>query len=118
MLLAFGVIIASLGVLAHNLLSLRPLLLSPENIGPLIGYAGLLTWHRLSRGAYAARGTLLLWTAVNLVGGGILTALPLPILPFVPEQTLGHYLTHGVYALSQVPLLWLLIRPTRTLAVA
>ncbi len=51
---------------------------------------------------------LLLWTTLNL-GGGILTALHFPILPFEPEQTQAHYLAHAIYALAQVPLLWLLI---------
>ncbi|MDP9252679.1 MAG: hypothetical protein M3O80_06705 [Chloroflexota bacterium] len=118
MMLVVAVAIASLGLLARNLLSLPLPLLSPANVGPLIVYAGLLAWHRQSRGANAARTTLLLWTAVNLVVGGILTALPFPILPFVPEQTLGHYLAHAIYALAQVPLLSLLIQSTRALAVA
>jgi len=79
---------------------------------------GLLVWLRSSGGASAARVALLLWTLLNLVVGGILSILLIPILPFVPDQTLGHYLAHAIYALTQVPLLWLLIRPTRTIAVA
>ncbi len=108
MMLVVAMAIASMGLLAHNILSLPLPLLSPANVGPLIVYAGLLAWHRLSRGANAAHSTLLLWTALNF-GGGILTALPFPILPFEPEQTLAHYLAHAIYALAQVPLLWLLI---------
>ncbi len=111
MVLLVAVTIASLGLVAHNLLSLPLPLLSPDIIGPLVVYAGLLVWYRLSHGSSAARVTFLLWIAVSL-------ALPLAILPFVPDQTLGHYLAHAIYALTQVPLLWLLIRPTRTLAVA
>lgn len=118
MMLFVAVTIASLGLVAHNLLSLPPPLLSLETVGPLVVYAGLFAWYHRSDGSSAARAVLLLWTAVNLVIGGILTALPLPILPFVPEQTLGHYLAHAIYALAQAPLLWLLIRPARTLAVA
>ena len=89
-----------------------------ENVGPLLVYVGLLVWLRSSGGASAARVALLLWTLLNLVVGGILSILLIPILPFVPDQTLGHYLAHAIYALTQVPLLWLLIRPTRTIAVA
>ncbi len=110
-MLVVAVTIASLGLVAHNLFSLPLPLLSPDIIGPLVVYAGLLVWYRLSHGSGAARAMFLLWTVVSL-------ALPLAILPFVSDQTLGHYLAHAIYALAQVPLLWLLIRPTRTLAVA
>lgn len=41
------------------------------------------------------------------LGGGVLSVLPLPIWPFVPDQTLSHYVVHGVYFLAQVPLLLL-----------
>ncbi|MDQ2968108.1 MAG: hypothetical protein M3R37_07295 [Actinomycetota bacterium] len=118
MMFAVAVTVAALGLVAHNLLSLPLPLFSPETLGPFVVYIGLLGWYRLSRAATAARATFLLWTAANFVIGALLTALPLPILPFVPDQTLGHYLAHAIYALTQVPLLWLLIRPTRTLAAA
>lgn len=36
----------------------------------------------------------------------VLTVLPLAFLPFIPEQTLSHYLVHAVYALAQAPLFW------------
>ncbi len=39
--------------------------------------------------------------------GGMMSALPLPFLPFVPAQTVDHYLAHLAYALAQIPLiLW------------
>jgi hypothetical protein len=50
---------------------------------------------------------------LNLVIGGIVSVLPLPILPFVPEQSLTHYGAHVVYTLGQVPLVvvaWRAIR--------
>lgn len=31
--------------------------------------------------------------------------LPLPFLPFDPEQSVQHYLMHVVYAVGQMPLL-------------
>ena len=39
-----------------------------------------------------------------MVVGGLLTVLPLPVLPFVPEQSVGHYAVHVVYAVGQLPL--------------
>ena len=48
------------------------------------------------------------WTMLNLLGGG-LSVLPLPFLPFVPEQSFRHYAFHALYGLSQLPLLWLCI---------
>ncbi len=40
------------------------------------------------------RIALVAWVLLNLVGGGILSVLPLAILPFVPEQSGGHYAAH------------------------
>jgi len=34
-----------------------------------------------------------------------LSVLPLPVLPFTPEQSLRHYSFHVLYAATQVPLL-------------
>lgn len=47
---------------------------------------------------------LLAYGALMLIGGG-LSVLPLPILPFVPEQSGEHYASHAGYAGAQVPLI-------------
>jgi len=36
--------------------------------------------------------------------GGIVTVLPLPMLPFAPEQSLSHYAAHVLYTVGQLPL--------------
>ena len=41
---------------------------------------------------------------LNVIGS--MSVLPLPFLPFSPEQTLGHYLFHGVYLSAQLPLIF------------
>jgi len=102
--------IAWLGMLAHNVLSLPISPLSVENVGPLLVWAALLTRFVLSHGASAARLGLLLWASANLVLGGIVSVLPVTILPWTPEQTVSHYAAHAIYALAQVPLLSLLLR--------
>ncbi len=50
---------------------------------------------------------LVAWLVLNAVVGGLLSVLPLPIWPFDPAQTLGHYAVHAIYAVSQLPLAWL-----------
>ncbi|MEO5939786.1 MAG: hypothetical protein ABIQ76_02765 [Candidatus Limnocylindrales bacterium] len=47
---------------------------------------------------------LLGWALLNLVGGGIISVLPLGLFPFAPEQSLGHDGAHVVYAVAQIPL--------------
>jgi hypothetical protein len=51
------------------------------------------------------RYLLLAWALLNLLGGAVLSVLPLPFLPFVPEQSLRHYSFHLLYGLTQVPLI-------------
>ena len=110
--------LSALSMLAHNLYELP---LSPtalENSGP-IAFAALLA------GAYAmwpdskvvAAGAFG-WGALNLVIGGIVSVLPLSILPFVPEQSITHYAAHVVYAVGQIPLVALGYRALRGHAAA
>jgi hypothetical protein len=59
--------------------------------------------HRRSEGCFLG------WALLHLVVGGGLSVLSLPVWPFVPEQSLAYYLSHGFYSLLQLPLLvWLM----------
>lgn len=40
--------------------------------------------------------------------GAILSVLPIPILPFSPEQSWDHYASHILFALAQLPAVYLL----------
>lgn len=108
--LALGTSLAALGGVAHNALSLPLPIYAPETIGPAATYGALFVWVRLSPAAALPRMVLMSWTGLNLLVGGILTAMPLPIWPFAPEQTPEHYTAHVIYAASEVPLIWLLAR--------
>ena len=112
--LALAVGVATLGLVVHNLVSLPLSPLAPETVGPVLVYAALLIWSVRSRLAAPSRLSLLAWTLLNLAGGGILTVLPLPFLPFVPEQSLSHYLAHAIYSLAQLPLLWMVLASVRS----
>lgn len=97
-------VIAWLGLLVHNVADLpRQTLLSPETLWPGLVTAALLALYATGRVRLAGIG-LFGWALLNLVGG-TLSVLPLPVLPFEPEQTLRHYSFHLLYAATQVPLL-------------
>ena len=97
--------LAAGGMLAHNLLELGPaFLVDPQTLIPLAIFAGLAI---LAAREMAGRGTwlaLLAWSALNLVAGGILSVLPIGLFPFQPDQSLGHYGAHALYALAGLPL--------------
>ena len=100
-----AVVLAWAGMAVHDSVELPDLIpASPEFLVPtaiylIAGAAFVMTGTRVS--AMVLGG----WTLLNLVAGGILSVLPLPILPFTPDQSIGHYLAHAFYAVTQVPLL-------------
>ena len=97
--------IAAAGMVAHNVREFGPaFLLRPETVIPLAMF-GLFALLACARPANAIVHVLLLaWAVLNLVGGGILSVLPLGLFPFQPEQSLGHYGAHVIYAIAQLPL--------------
>jgi hypothetical protein len=100
-----------LGEYVHNVADLPQLtLLSPENSIPALSAILLvLAWYLLPfKGVVNI--LLLIWTLLHLVGGAILSVLPLRFLPFVPAQTIFHYVMHLVYGLAQIPLLIFIVR--------
>ncbi|HYO18186.1 MAG TPA: hypothetical protein VES02_05915 [Dermatophilaceae bacterium] len=97
-------VIAWLGLLVHNVAELPDqTLLSPETLWPSLVSAALLVLYAAGPVGLAGIG-LVGWALLNLVGG-TLSVLPLPVLPFEPEQTLRHYSFHLLYAATQVPVL-------------
>jgi len=96
--------ISWLGFLVHNVADLPgQTLLSPETLVPSLVTAALVVAYAAGWRRVAAVG-LLVWATLNLVGGA-LSVLPLPVLPFEPEQTLRHYSFHALYAVTQIPLI-------------
>lgn len=105
-----GLLVAWLGEVGHNVLSLPGLpLLGPESLGPAVLDVALLAAFWRWPGNSPVRVLLVGWVLVNLFVGGILTVLPLGVFPFAPEQTVQHYLAHALYTAAQLPVLWLLL---------
>lgn len=100
------------GLIVHNLAEFPPaILVAPETLVPVVItlLLGVGMLRRPGRGVYLATTA---WAAIVLVVGGG-SVLPLGVWPFVPEQTAGHYAAHVVYAVGQLPLLWLAVRGLR-----
>lgn len=67
----------------------------------------LLALHVLAPPARKPAAIVLFATAIlQLIGGAITSILPLPFLPFAPDQSLHHYLSHFIFGLAQLPLLF------------
>jgi hypothetical protein len=100
------------GLLVHNLIEFPPsILLAPETWVPvaitiLLGLA-MLRWP--SPGVFAVMAG---WAVIIIVIGGA-SVLPLSIWSFTPDQTVTHYTAHLIYALAQLPLLWVAWRGFR-----
>ena len=93
-----------IGLYLHNLQELALPLWSPENSVPLLIASGLAVgWSR--RPSRRLRMALMAWAWLQLIGGALLSVLPLGLYPFEPEQSLSHYGSHLLYGLLQLPLL-------------
>jgi hypothetical protein len=109
LVLAACVVLSIFGLVLHNAREFGPSALADLSTGT-IPYASiqlvlLALWALLSGIRPAVEIALATTAGLQLVGGGILSVLPLPFLPFEPEQSLGHYLSHIILALLQLPLL-------------
>ena len=105
-------------MLAHNLYELPLSPIDLENSGPILVAAVLGVAYAFRPDSKAVAAAALAWGVLNLVIGGIVSVLPLSILPFVPEQSITHYGAHVVYTLGQVPLVMLAYRAVRGPTVA
>ncbi len=83
---------------------------------PFVSVQGILFlvwWLRPT--ARTVLGRALAVTGVlQLLGGAIISVLPLPFLPFLPEQSLGHYLSHLFLGIAQVPLIVIPLRSSQS----
>lgn len=102
-------VVSIAGHVVHNLEEFPlAVLVGWETLVP-VGVTVLLVAWLLGRPGRSASLATAGWALlVIVVGGG--SVLPLPIWPFVPAQTVSHYAAHVVYALTQVPLLWVAVR--------
>jgi hypothetical protein len=83
---------------------------SPEYLGPTAAFLVIFSvWLARPNGVFA-RSLVWVWAIAHLIGGGILSVLPLEVLPFDPEQSLRHYIGHLVYLAAQLPLILLLLK--------
>lgn len=111
--IALALAMSWLSMLAHNLYELPLSPVDPENSGPLVVTALIGVAYAASPGARSVLLAALGWGMLNLLIGGVVTVLPLPVLPFEPEQSASHYAAHLLYAVGQVPLVVLAFRGLR-----
>ena len=98
-------VVAWTGFFVHNVADLPgQTILSPESLFPTLVWIAVLVLWLVPATRTAGAWILLAWAVINLVGGG-LSVLPLPFLPFEPEQSVEHYAVHGLYAATQLPLI-------------
>jgi hypothetical protein len=97
--------LSAAGHVIHNLAEFPVAILwSWETLVPL-AVTAVLGGALLRRPGTASYAGAAGWALVVLVVGGG-SVLPVGALPFVPEQSLSHYLAHLAYAVTQLPLVW------------
>ncbi|CAN5897663.1 hypothetical protein BH23ACT5_BH23ACT5_15930 [soil metagenome] len=101
--------VSALGAWLHNGLEGIPTW-SPETMSAVLPTVVLAAWWWRGENRILRWVTVVWVLGLHLVVGALLSVLPLPIWPFVPDQDLGHYLAHILYATTQLPALHLLWR--------
>jgi hypothetical protein len=113
-LMAASVTLSILGMAFHTVreFGLPGLVSPPTGMLPMASVQLLLFvgW-LLSPGARSALEIALAGSAtLQLLGGAVISVLPFPFLPFQPEQSLSHYLSHLALGLTQLPRLVIPLR--------
>jgi hypothetical protein len=110
-LMAVALAVSAFGAWYHNTREFPGMpLTAPEMLSAIVPAVVILVWW-LVRPGLALWWVTVVWVVLlNLVVGAVLTALPLPFLPFEPEQSMSHYMTHLLYLLAQIPAIYLLFR--------
>ncbi len=105
-----AVLLSILGTIFHNgrEFGLEGLLaLETATIPIIIIQVGLFVlWWKVSSMRNVAMAALGFLALLHLIGGAIISVLPLEALPFEPEQSFEHYASHLIYGLGQLPLIW------------
>ena len=104
------VFLSWLGAYIHTTIELELPVWRWENSFPaLIGLVLFLGWWKQSNRRRLWAWLLLGWTfGAHLLIGAILSVLPIPLWPFYPAQAIGHYVSHVIYGVAQLPLIWVL----------
>jgi hypothetical protein len=111
LLMAAALAVSAFGAWYHNTREFPGMpLTAPEMLSAIVPAVMIAVWWLLRPGRILWWVTVVWVVLLNLGIGAIVTVLPLPFLPFEPEQTLGHYMTHLLYLLAQIPAIYLLLR--------
>jgi hypothetical protein len=114
-LLVFGALVLGwAGFATHNFADLPgEKLTSPDTLYPSLIFIAIgLLW--LTPARRTAAWSTLTWNGLHLIGGAIISVLPLRFLPFHPDQTPRHYLFHLLYGTTQLPTLLIAWHNRRT----
>jgi hypothetical protein len=96
---------AWLGLFFHDLWEFgRPAIENSVAMG-VIAVLLFTLWRRLEEHRRAIAILMLVYATISLIGA-LTSVLPLELWPFEPEQSLKHYVSHVIWALAGLPLIW------------
>jgi hypothetical protein len=115
--MAAGVALSLVGLVVHNWreFGLAGVLALENGVIPMVMLAlgALGVWWVLPGGQRFGAIVLVALGLLHLIGGAVISVLPLGFLPFEPEQSVSHYVSHVFYGVTQLPMIALALWQVR-----
>jgi heme A synthase len=105
--------LAWLGMLYHDLAEFGRPAIEGSILFLVIAVLLFFFWWQFPQRRGLTTALMLVYGLIGLFGA-VTSVLPLGFWPWVPEQSLGHYLSHGVWIFMVLPLIWVSVNYLRS----
>lgn len=105
---ATALALAWLGILYHDLAEFGRPAIEGSILFLVIAVLLFFLWWQFPQRRGLVAALMFIYGLIGLFGA-VTSVLPLGFWPWIPEQSLSHYLSHGVWIVMVLPIIWVSI---------